>query len=144
MKRSIRLLCILLAVLMCVPTVAMASEQPGSRASYFFAKHSTYLERISSSKFEVWYEVLATGTMDELGVNTIEVQRSSDGTNWMTMRTYRKAEFPSFICENTVGHTGHVTYYGVSGYYYRALVTYYAKNSSGTGTYAMYSDTIQL
>lgn len=143
MKRFIRCACLLLVVLLMMGTAAFAAE---SRASYYFTRSSVYLYRETSTTrtFEVWFDVLATHSMQELGASTIKVQRSSDGVNWTTMKTFTKEDYSQMICSNTVQHDSYVTYTGTKGYYYRAVITLYAKDSSGTGIMTETTSKIQL
>lgn len=140
MKRLTKLLCLCMAVVMLFSTTAFAAE---ARASHFFMMTSTYLERISSSEIEIWFDVCAVGGMDKLGVREIRLQRSTDRSNWTTVKTYKMADYPEMICEDTASHSGYVTYTSASNsYYYRAYVEFYAKNSSGIGEFADYTATI--
>lgn len=144
MKRFIRCICAVLvfAIILSMPVFAETTTEP--RASRFFVRHITYLYKISTTGFEVWFDVVALGQMEELGAKTIKVERSLDGENWTTMRTYEKEDYTQMIRENATGYAACVTYYGTPGYYYRALVTYYAKNSTGIGEYDTYTATMQL
>lgn len=139
MRRFLRTVCFLMAAVMLFSTTAFAAE---SRSSNFFAKSSTYIDRSSSSKLDIWFDVTAVGTMQVLGVRSIELQKSTDKTNWSYVKTYEMADFPQMTCSNTVAHADCVTYYGNSSYYYRAYVEFYAKNSSGTGVYGKYTATV--
>ena len=80
--------------------------------------------------------------MDELGASEIKIQRSSDGVNWTTMKTYTKESYSNLICENTGSHAACVSYTGTAGYYYRAKITLYAKK--GTGSAEWYRDTSSM
>lgn len=142
MKRKIQFASLLLVVVMLLSFPVYAEGQ--SRASNFFVVTSTYIEKVSGTTFEVWFDVTAKSLMDELGTSTIKVQRSSDGTNWTTMKTFSKSNYSQMIDEDTVWHGDCVTYTGTTGYYYRAKVTFYAKNDSGTGEYTMYTSTITV
>ena len=140
MNRFLKTICFLMAAVMLFSTTAFAAE---SRASNFFAMTSTYLERVSSSEIEIWFDVTAVDRMDKLGVRTIKLQRSTDRANWTTIKTYNMADYSQMTCANTVAHADCVTYTSASNsYYYRAYVTFYAKNSSGTGEYDVYTATI--
>lgn len=121
-----------------------AAEDTIPRASNFFAASSTYLWRTSSTTFQVWFDIDAVGRMDELGVSEIKVQRSSDRVNWSTMVTYTSNLYPHLMDYSTSAHYGYVTYTGSPGYYYRAMVTYHAKNSSGTGKMYEYTSSMIL
>ena len=144
MKRFLRSVCIILIMAIFLNISVTAAENVGTRESSFFMCHTTYLNKITTRQFEVWFDVVAVRTMDELGVKRIKVQRSSDGVTWTTMKTFEKEDYSQMIAEDMVCHYGCVTYWGTPGYYYRAAVCYYAKNSSGIGEYDTYSDTILL
>lgn len=139
MKRFIRAVCIFMVFVTMFTTVAFAAE---SRASNFFAATSTYIDRYSNSKLEIWFDVTALGQMEVVGVQLIKLQRSTDKSDWETVKTYKMADYSQMTCTNTAGHADCVTYYGSSTYYYRAYVEFYAKNSSGTGVYSRYTATV--
>lgn len=144
MKRFARVLCMLLSLSLVLSLPAFAAETAQPRASSYFMKTGAYLEKISSSKFEVWFDVTGTGMMEEIGVKTIKVQKSSDQSTWTTVKTYSRDDYSVMIDTNTSGHEGCVTYTCTRGYYYRALVTFYAKNSSGSGQYSSYTATLYM
>ena len=131
MKRVIQLFCLVLIVSMVLAIPAFAAEQ----ASDYFAAHSSYILEVSDSEFQVWFHVTAVDGMDVLGVSEIKVQYSTDTVNWSTVKTYSGQ-----YAYNTGSHNGYVTYSSVtSSGYYRAKVTYYAENDSGTAEYANYT-----
>lgn len=144
MKRITKNICFILAIVMVLALPVSAAEDVSPRASYFFAASSTYLWRVSDTKFEVWFDIAAVSTMEELGASVIKVQRSSDGINWTTMQTFTKEIYPHLIAQNTGAHAGCISYTGTPGYYYRAFVTYYAKNSSGIGEAYRYTSSMLL
>lgn len=140
MKRLIKAFCFLMAVVMLFSTTAYAAE---SRASNYFAMTSTYLERISSSKIEIWFDVTAVNRMDELGVKEIKLQRSTDKSTWTTVKTYSRDDYSQMICTNTAAHADCVTYTSASSnYYYRAYVEFYAKKGNGSSMFPDYTATI--
>ena len=140
MKRLIRTVCFLMAAVMLFTTTAFAAE---SRASDYFMMTSTYLERVSSSKIEIWFDVTAVDRMDELGVKEIRLQRSTDKSNWTTVKTYSRNDYDQMIDYNSAAHADCVTYTSASSnYYYRALVKFYAKKGNGSGMYPVYTATI--
>lgn len=132
MKRFTQVVCILLVFAMLMPISALAAETGDSRASNFFAGSSVYFWHVSGSSYQIWFSVTAVDTMQKLGVSKIVVERSTDEVDWEPVKTYRMADYSQMTCENTAGHSGYVPYTASSGYSYRAVVTLYAKNSSGT------------
>lgn len=142
MKKFLRVVCALMAIITLFTTTVFAAESASPRASNYFARTSTFIERYSDSELEIWFDVTATGTMSVLGVRSIELQRSTDRSNWTTVKTYDKADYSQMTCANTGAHADCVTYQGSSTYYYRAYVEFYAKNSTGTGVYGRYTATV--
>ena len=129
---------------MALAAPASASEIANSRASDYFATSSTYLWKTSGTTFQAWIDITAVEGMQELGASEVRIQRSADGINWSTMYTYTKELYPQLIATNTCTHAAYVTYTGSAGYYYRAFVVYYAKNSSGTGEAYRYTASLKL
>lgn len=120
------------------------AEDQTPRASSYFVATRTYLVQTDTSKFDISFEVTAKRGMEELGVESIVVKRSADASNWITMRTCVPSVYPQMIRTNTAFHSDYVSYNATAGYYYKAYVTYYAKDSSGTGTYSTWTDILYL
>ena len=144
MKRFVRSVSLVLALVLFFATPVFASESITPKASNYFSRSSTYLVKISSTQFKAYFEITGTRTMTEIGAKTVKIQRSSDGVNWTTMKTYNSSDYSNMIVTNDFFHTSYFTYSGTPGYQYRAFVTYYAKNSSGTGEVDEYSETLIL
>lgn len=146
MKRFTRLVCLFLAMslLFAVPVFAAEEEEASTWGSSYFLTYDAYLYKTTSTKFQVWFEVTARSGMDELGTSKIIVQRSSDGSTWSNMFTYYPDYYSQMIKENTSINTNYVPYTGTTGYYYRAKVTFYAKNSNGTAEYAYTTSKVLL
>ena len=144
MKRFSCLVCILLSVIMLLSAPATAAENQEPRASNFFMSSDVFISMQTSTQFRVWFEVSALYTMEKVGASEIKVQKSSDGQNWTTMKTYSMDDYTNMICENTGSHTSYVTYTGQTGYYYRAKITLYAENSSGVGEWIRYTSSVLL
>lgn len=144
MKRFIRSTCFVLAVVLLLSIPAFAAETAEPRASYFFISSSTFLCNVSGTSFEAWFDVTATGRMEELGVSFIKIQRSSDGVNWTTVRTFSKEDYPNLLKYNTINHSDGISYTGTRGYYYRAYIQLYAKNDTGIGKMDRYTSYIYI
>ena len=145
MKKFTRFICWILAISSLMTLSVLAQTGVESRASDFFAAHDTYLEKISENRFKIWFDVTGTDIMQILGVCEIEVDRSPDGANWELIATYEKAFYPAMVASNTCSHASYITYSNATpGYYYRAYVTFYAKNSTGTGKRFRYTATLQM
>ena len=146
MKKLVRLVCMILACCLLLSIPAQAAETTEPRASAFFSSYSTDLYKTSSSSFQIWFDVVSNAArMDVLGVSEIVVYRSADQQSWTKMRTYTMDNYPQMVAQNTTSHDGYVTYnYATTGYYYRARITFYAKNSTGSGIRDVYTEIIRM
>lgn len=144
MRQCVRIVSTILIISLILSIPVYATEEATPWGSSFFTSYDPYIYYESGSTFEIWFDVVAARRMEELGVNKIKIQVSSDGSNWETATTYYPEDYPQMICENTVFHADYVTYTGSIGYYYRAYITFYAKNSTGIGELYAYTQTIRL
>lgn len=133
MKRFTRFVCVAIVLVMMMSTTAVAAEPTDSRASNYFTCSSVYFWHVSGSNYQIWFDVTAVGTMAKLGTSYIRVQRSTDLKNWNTVRTYDMDDYSQMTDTNVAWHVDCVPFTATDGYAYRAIVTLYAKNSSGTG-----------
>lgn len=147
MKKLVRFVCVILVCGLLLAVPAQAAETAESRASTFFSSYGTDLYKTSSSSFQIWFDVVATAgnTMQVLGVREIIVYRSADQQSWTKMRTYTMDNYPQMVDQNTTYHADYVTYnYATTGYYYRAYITFYAKNSSGIAERYVYTEILRM
>ena len=146
MKMFMRRVSMLMAIVLLVTCVAYAADGIEPRGSNYFICASVYLyrENPSDRTFAACFDVSGTHTMEKIGARLLKIQRSSDGVNWTTVRTYRMADYPEMICENTFQHDHYFYYTGTAGYYYRMYVELYAEDSSGVGEWYEYSSKILL
>lgn len=147
MKAMVKCICVFLSIVMLLTTNVFATsqeEQTDMYSSSYFVGYGAYCWKTTSNQFEVWFEVDARNIMDKLGAERIKIQKSSNGTDWLTVMTYSASYYENLLCNNTGSHADCVTYTGASGYYYRAYVTFYAKNSTGIGKAFDYTQPIYL
>lgn len=133
MKRFIQAVCIMLVFTMIMPVPALAAETVDPRASNYFWYSSVYFHHVSGSQYQIWFDVSAVSRMTELGTSKIVVERSTDLVDWDPVKTYNKSSYSQMTTTSTTAsYANYVTYYPADGYAYRAIVTLYAKNSSGS------------
>ena len=115
MKRFLKCICLILVMATLMAFPAQAAEMPDSRASNYFMS---------------------------VGTSTIKIMRSTDNVNWTTVKTYTKdTYYAAMIGQDTSFHASCVTYTGSEGYYYKALVTFYAKEGNDQAMVYRYTDT---
>lgn len=145
MKRPIRVVSLLLALILLLAVPAQAATEQ-SRASAFFSSYRTYLCKMSDTSLAICFDVDANApVMDEIGASEIELYESADQQNWTRIKIYKPTAYPYMLAYNTSSHTEYVMYYNaIPGYYYTACVTYYAKNSSGMAENFIYTDILRM
>lgn len=146
MKNYVRFLCVILALSLAIPLPVYAADDAASRGSAFFSSYLAFIQKISSTGMQIWYDVDSNAAiMDEIGVSSIELYESADQQSWTKVRTYEMEDYSSMIDRNTSSHTGHLSYSkGKTGYYYYAHITFYAKNNTGIGIRFLYTDILQM
>jgi len=147
MKKTVRFICLILVCSLVLAVPAQAESVVEPRGSAFFSYYGTDLYKTSSSSFQIWFDVTANAwvTMDVLGVSEIILYRSANQQSWTKMRTYTMENYPEMVDQNTIDHIGYVTYnYATPGYYYRAYITFYAKNSRGIAERYVYTEILQM
>ena len=146
MKKFIQVICMTLALslLLVIPAYAQSTVEP--RDSIFFSCYGTDLYKASSTSFEIWFDVDSNACMlDILGVSEIYVYQSSDQQSWTEVGTYYMDDYPEMIDTYSYSHVGYVTYYdAIPGYYYRAYVIFYAKDSRGIGERDIYTEILRM
>lgn len=130
-KRILRSISVILVIVFLVstPVHAMAAE---ARASAWFTGYGASIVASGNGKINVEFRVVGTGTMTMLGVSYIHIYKS-DGTRVAKILSSTKGN-EYMMKSNTAFHTGSVPYSGVAGQKYYAVVTFFAKNSSGSDT----------
>lgn len=144
MKRFSQILSLILVFVMCFSTVAFAAEVPDTRASNFFWSSSVYFWNTSGRNYQIWFDVTAVDEMYELGASKIVVERSTDEDDWEAVRTYYKEDYSQMTKLSSTRYANCVPFTATTGYSYRAIVTLYARNSSGTGTMREVTATLDL
>lgn len=146
MKNTLRTICMMLVLSLVLAMPAYAESTVEPRGSAFFGSYGTDLYKASSTSFEIWFDVVSNvDTMDVLGASEIIVYRSADQKSWSKMRTYDMEDCPQMVAYNTGSHIDYVTYnYATPGYYYRAYITFYAKNSTGIGERYVYTEILHM
>lgn len=103
------------------------------RSSYYLDSYRAWLEPKDDGYIDVIVDVQATGYMDEIGTTNIVIFESvDDGENWEIVRAYASLLTPGMI-ENDkfIYYETPVSYEGIPGRMYIAIVTVYAGDSEG-------------
>lgn len=135
---AVRFIALLLIFSLIVPVYANAAvvETVQPRASAYLDNYGAYVYLPGNGQVQVYFNVTGTGYMDELGALSIKIYESTDGVNWTWKKTFTHDSTAGMLSYNDDFHTGHVTYNGVVGRYYKAYVCIWGgKNGQGDTRY---------
>ena len=143
MKRTnsvlIRIIVFCLILSLCTPLTVFASSDDGitPKASYYLNAYNTYICDVGNGNIQIWYEVVGTGDMDEIGTLSIRLYESSDnGNTWKWVKTFLHEDYSSMLAYDDYYHCSYVSYQGSSSKTYKAYVCIWAgKNGSGDTRY---------
>lgn len=141
MKKNYKLLRIITAffliIALAVPVSAAEATPPVMPlASSYLTSYNTYICDMGNGEFQIWFTVVGTGTMDEIGTLSIELYEvKSDGSlKWVD--TFLHEENPSMLRYNYHVNSSYVSFQGSSSKTYKAYVCIWAgKNGSGDTRY---------
>ena len=114
-----------------VPINASAAE---ARASYYLSSYQAYVYPAGSGEIQVWFSVTGVDYMDDIGALWIEVYESTDNSTWTYKKTYMHTDYAGLLDQDDIYHSGHISYQGVKGRYYKAYVCIWAGKDGGGDT----------
>lgn len=134
MKKILKSFSICLIIIAMINTTAYAaapndSVDPQSN-SYIF-KTTVGIVPLGNGKIEVDFSVTAMGKMPDVGAMYVDIYNASGKcvkTYW-----YTDSGYGYMMGHNSSTHTASVTYQGVSGQRYYAIVSFYAGDLNGAG-----------
>ena len=131
----LRIAALILVIALLLP-IAVSASEIDSRASAYLDNYGAYVYLPGDGKVQVYFDVQGTGMMDELGVLRIELYESTDGIYWSGATTFNHDTTAGMLSYNDNYHSGHVTYNGVAGRYYKAYICVWGgKNGAGDTRY---------
>lgn len=127
-KIIIRTISFMLVLAFCLSPMAVAT----TLSSDYISRRYVIATAIGGGKVNFSFSITGTDKMKEIGATKIEVKNSSG----LTVKTFRSTDHDYlFIMGTNKGtHSGTVTYQGVQGNQYYAIVHFKAANSTGSDT----------
>ena len=138
-KKFFTLLLTIVLVIGCVGTNAGAQDEIVPFSSNYISSTNATIGAPGGGKIKITGRETASGVMTSLGVSVIRIYKS-DGT--FVTRIYGSTA-NGLIRENASTFSGSYTYQGVAGTSYYAIVTFVARNSSGSDTYNMTTSVVK-
>lgn len=138
-KAILRIIALSLVLTLFFPATVSATNDNSVMplASYYLDAYNTYICDVGNGRIQIWYEVMGTGYMDEIGTLSIRLYESSDnGTTWKWVKTFLHEDYSSMLAYDDYYHCSYVSYQGSSSKTYKAYVCIWAgKNGSGDTRY---------
>lgn len=135
----VRFIVLILVIALIVPcNVSAATIEPAvPYASNYLSLYSAYVYVTASGQVQVWFEVMGTDDMDEIGALSIVLYESSDNKNWDDVETFLHESTTGMLFEDDYYISSHVSWSGGStNKYYKAYVCVWAgKNGNGDSRY---------
>ena len=101
-----------------------ATESVQPYASNYLTAYSAYVYVTNSGQVQVWYEVMGTGDMDEIGVLSVKLYESTNGTTWTRVKTFSHENYSTMLSYDDWYHSSYVSHQGTTGKYYKAYVCF--------------------
>lgn len=134
-----RLVSFILVLSLVAPCSAMAATTDDIQpyASRYLTAYNTYICDMGSGKIQIWYEVVGTNYMDEIGTLSIRLYESSDnGSTWSWVKTFTHENYSTMLAYDDYYHYSYVSYQGLTSKIYKAYVCIWAgKDGSGDTRY---------
>ena len=129
--------CILVIFFVFQNPVSAATVEPiQPRASDYLSGYSAYVYVTDSGEVQVWFDVMGTGWMDEIGALSILLYESSDGTNWTWVKTFRHEATEGMLFYDDYYVSSYVSCQGSKTKQYKANVGVWAgKDGDGDVRY---------
>jgi hypothetical protein len=96
-------------------------------------RYYAYIYPEGDGDLSIWFDITATGKMDEVGALSIRLQQKSDASStWKTVKTFSHTNYSNMLVNDKTFYASSVDYSGTKGSSYRAYVTVWAgKNGDG-------------
>ena len=135
----VKLVALLLVLSLMAPCTVYAATPESAQpyGSKYLSVYSAYVYVASSGEVQVWFDVLATGDMDEIGALSIVLYESSDNKNWDDVETFLHESTGGMLFEDDYYVSSHVSWAdGSTSNQYKAYIGVYAgKNGTGDTRY---------
>lgn len=134
----------LLLFALCLSPVVSAADTTAARASEYLSSYTAYMHANGGGSVSVCFEVFGTGTMDDIGALTVQLQESTDGgSTFTTIKRFSYLNYSTMLKHGTGKCVSSVSYDGVTGRYYQAYVTVYAAKGSGSDSRSIFASKIK-
>lgn len=129
-NKSRMLVTLFLVLALCASAI---SASAAVYSSDYLSVYTAEAEASSGRRITITVSIAATRPITKLGASEIKIMESSNGgSTWRTVKTYTPDDVSAMMSSGARYANSPVTYTGIAGYQYKAKVTCYAENSSGS------------
>lgn len=131
-RKTLRTMVMVLTLIFCTVSAASATDF-STQASQYLDRYYANIYSEGDGDISIWFEVEATGKMDEIGALSVRLQqKSTSSSTWKTIKTYSYTNYSNMLVNDKDFYVSSVDYSGIDGYSYRAYVTVWAgKDGNG-------------
>lgn len=145
MRRIMRTVALLLLFSTLLSSVSFATDAASPCSSAYLQSYTTHLSVVSgTTKLQISFHVSGTKILDEIGAKQINLQRSTDGESWTTMKIFWPSDYPRMLDTNTISYGSYVEYAVSKGFYYRAYIKIWGGKDGGGDSRYVYTNVIDL
>lgn len=134
MKKIFKSLAICLVIVAMFSTTAFAAapnDLAVPQANSYIWKTTVGIAPLGNGVIDIDFSITATGKMPDVGATRVTIYK--EGGTIVATYIYTDPGYGYMMDHNSAKHTASVTYQGVSGQRYYAIVTFYAGNLNGSG-----------
>lgn len=139
MKRKFVKIILFTLIIASLLSVTAFADAGSARYSDYIDSYRTYVYSPESGVAQVWFEIKANRTSNQVGVQYIILQMSDDNENWTNVQTFYSSDYSNMIASNTISNTSYVETTVASGHYYRAGLNVYVENGGSDSRFVITS-----
>ena len=133
-KKTIRILSLVIAVLVCLSCFAPIASAEGS---LYITCYTAYITTSSNGKVLVTFDITGTGKMDQIGATDITIYE-----NGSEITTYSYTSTSGMMSSNKVMYGNSIPHYGTVGKTYSATVVFKSGVNGGYDNRLMDTNTV--
>ena len=121
---------LVLSLLSPIPAIAAVPDSVLPCASDYLGGYTAYIIPLAQYDIQIWWNVIGTDAMADIGTLNIFLYESTDNINWTWVKTYQHTVYTQMLDHGTGHSMDYVFYDGDHECYYKAYVSIYAGNGT--------------
>lgn len=134
---------LIFAFILPFPVFAATPDIAVPTASYYLDAYTTYICPLAQYDIQIWWNIIGTGTMADIGTLNIFLYESTDNINWTWVKTFQHTTYTQMLDHETWRSMDYVFYDGDHECYYKAYVSIYAGDGINGDNRYMWTPVVQ-